>query len=331
MNRGLARRTTFEGPPDIDAFHAALGDVSRGGWLQVHVYSIMNNHFHLLVRTERGTVSEGMRRLASAYVRVFNRTRDRDGALFRGRFTSRLVATEGYWHAVLRYIDRNPVAAGLARLPTDYPHGSAWWYARAAGPKWLHREVVEEVVRIDAGRAAFDPLDYLGFSTAGEPDWQRALVEARLRRPPRGDDPLDRLMAAPRVRFTEWMCDAARLADGTSPGVAIAAPDSVLRAVDRLGAVSSPETLECLRVGLLRTGAGLTESEISRWLGRSRHWVRSRMSAHRERLSGDDVHRAAAEEVLRSALAVTVGPCVRRGVIPMGTAVSDTGVSPTCV
>ena len=70
----------------------------------------------------------------------------RDGALFRGRFTSRAVTSEAYWYTVLRYIDRNPVAAGLAREPTEYPHGSAWWYARRAGPAWLRRDVVEAAV-----------------------------------------------------------------------------------------------------------------------------------------------------------------------------------------
>ena len=152
MNRGIARRTTFEGLADFDAFTEALLRVTRGGWMEVHVYSAMFNHFHLLVRTERGTVSEGMRRLESTYVRVFNRMRDRDGALFRGRFTSRAVTSEAYWYTVLRYIDRNPVAAGLAREPTEYPHGSAWWYARRAGPAWLRRDVVEAAVSADAGR-----------------------------------------------------------------------------------------------------------------------------------------------------------------------------------
>ena len=332
MNRGIARRTTFEGPPDIDAFQEAVLDATRGGWLQVHVFSVMENHFHLLVRTERGTVSEGMRRVESAYVRVFNRVRGRDGPLFRGRFCSRPVTSEAYWYAVLRYIDRNPVAAGLAQFPTDYPHGSAWWYSRPSGPEWLCRKVVEEVVRLDAGRTEFDPRDYLGFSAAGEMDWQRSLIERRMRRTHRVEDPLDQLMSATRRGFADWMHDAARMADGTGVGIEIASPEAVLAALDGAGATKTPEVLDSLRVGLLRTGAGLTESEIARRLGRSRHWVRSTVVRHRSRLLDRSDYENAAEAALRSALDRTVGRRVRAGAIPMpDTPVSDTGVSPTGV
>ena len=329
MNRGIARRTTFEGLADFDAFTEALLRVTRGGWMEVHVYSAMFNHFHLLVRTERGTVSEGMRRLESTYVRVFNRMRDRDGALFRGRFTSRAVTSEAYWYTVLRYIDRNPVAAGLAREPTEYPHGSAWWYARRAGPAWLRRDVVEAAVSADAGRQVYDPADYGAFSGAGDINWQRELVEGRMRRPPRGRDPLEWLLTASAKRFSRWMHDAARLADGTAPGTAVVSPACLLSVISREESPLSADAMDCLRAGLLRAGADLTEAEIARSLNRSREWTRARLRDHRLRLVEDEQYRRSAESTLRIALAATLGRATRGADImagETGTPVSDTGV-----
>jgi REP element-mobilizing transposase RayT len=307
MNRGIARRTTFEGIADYDAFTDALLRVTRGGWLEVHAYSAMVNHFHLLVRSERGTVSEGMRRLGSLYVRTFNRLRERDGALFRGRFTSRPVTNEAYWYTVLRYIDRNPVAAGLARDPTEYPRGSAWWYARASGPPWLRRDVVEGAVRADAGRRVYDPSDYREFSAAGDMEWQRDLVERRTARPPAASDPLDWLLSAPRDRITHWMQQASRLADGTASGAALVGPAALSSVLDRSPDPLSEDAKASLRVGLLRAGAGMTELELSRHLQRTRHWVRSRLEGHRSLLRGDARYREIAERTLRESLAATLG------------------------
>ena len=329
MNRGIARRTTFEGIADFDAFAEGLLRITRGGWLEVHAFSVMFNHFHLLVRSERGTVSEGMRRLGSAYVRVFNRMRERDGALFRGRFTSRAVTNEAYWYAVLRYIDRNPVAAGLAQVPTEYPRGSAWWYARASGPAWLRRDVVEGAVQADAGRSRYEPSDYASFSSAGDLDWQRDLVERRVRRPSGRGDPLDWFVAAPGARIARWMHDAARLADGVPPGAPLVSPACLLSVLSRSDAPLPVDALECLRVGLLRAGAGLTEAELARQLERSRSWVRTRLEAHRGRVLEDTAYRQAAESTLRIGLAATLGRYVPRAVILSGgedTPVSDTGV-----
>ena len=315
MNRGIARRTTFEGIADYDAFTDALLRVTRGGWLEVHAYSAMFNHFHLLVRSERGTVSEGMRRLGSLYVRMFNRLRERDGALFRGRFTSRPVTNEAYWYTVLRYIDRNPVAAGLARDPTEYPRGSAWWYARASGPAWLRRDVVEEAVQADAGRKVYDPSDYREFSTAGDLEWQRDLVERRTVRPAAVADPLDWLLNAPGDRITDWMQKASRLADGTTSGAALVSPNALSSVLDHLTDQLSDDAKASLLVGLLRAGAGMTEVETSRHLERTRHWVRSQLEVHRSRLLGDAGYRKVAERTLRESLTATLGRRAPMGVI----------------
>jgi hypothetical protein len=78
-----------------------------------------------------------MRRVENAFVRWFNRRFGRDGSLFRGRFTSRVIENDFYRWNVRRYIDLNPVHAGLVSEAKDYPHGSARWNHLGHGPSWL--------------------------------------------------------------------------------------------------------------------------------------------------------------------------------------------------
>src|SRR6185295_14884557 len=96
-------------------------------------------------------------RIQNAYVRWFNRTRRRDGPLFRGRFVSRLIETDAYREAVLWYIDRNAVEARVATASHLHPHGSAFHYASAAGPVWMERSYVEGLLLGVTGATVYDP------------------------------------------------------------------------------------------------------------------------------------------------------------------------------
>ena len=81
--------------------------------LEVHAYSLMPTHYHLLVRSPLGNLSDGMRHLGGAYTKVFNCRHGQDGSLFRGRFKSQLVKYEAYLLYLLAYIHLNPLKAGL--------------------------------------------------------------------------------------------------------------------------------------------------------------------------------------------------------------------------
>jgi len=113
MNRGIARRTLFETAADIRFFLSRFARAVRRGDLEVHAYAILTTHFHLLVRSPRGRLSLVMKVAQNEYVRRFNRERRRDGPLVRGRFASKPVTTERYRATLLRYVDHNPVDAGL--------------------------------------------------------------------------------------------------------------------------------------------------------------------------------------------------------------------------
>ncbi len=106
MNRGIARRVAFPDMTHMRVFLACLAWAVRRGDLEIHAFCLMSTHFHLLVRSPTGHLSEALGRAINAYVRWANRRARRDGALFRGRFRSRPVLS-------LRYRD---VAYGASLL-----------------------------------------------------------------------------------------------------------------------------------------------------------------------------------------------------------------------
>jgi hypothetical protein len=90
----------------------------------------MTNHYHLLVETPDANLSRGMRQLNGVYTQHVNRTHDRVGHLFQGRYRAILVERDSYLLELARYVVLNPVRAGLVRAPGDWPWSS---YRATAG------------------------------------------------------------------------------------------------------------------------------------------------------------------------------------------------------
>jgi REP element-mobilizing transposase RayT len=319
MNRGIARRTVFERPADRDRFLSLLAEEVEARRIEIHCYCLMTTHFHLLVRSPTGEISEAMRRVLNGYVRSFNRARRRDGALFRGRFRSRLVQSASHWIAVLWYIDRNPVAAGLVARSTDWPHGSAHWYSRHGGPPWLTRSVVEGMLR--AERPGYEPSAYPARVGGGDLAWVDEVVERRLLRRGFGPDPLDDLVRASPAEVQSWMAMKADRADGSGPGLVLASEGGILRAagVDpgRLGDDGTDPAASATAVALLRLACGLKLEEIAAVAGRSTTWVRARLGEHGRLASSDSGYSRAAAAALARALREEAGSLGDPRVIPI--------------
>jgi REP element-mobilizing transposase RayT len=138
MNRGARKAPIFLGEEDNRAFLGLVGEtVERFEW-ELHAYSLMPNHFHLLVRSREGTLSAGMKHLLGTYTQRLNRRQGWDGPLFRGRFKSQLVAGERHLIVLVAYIHLNPVVADLAKRADE----ECWTSYRAymqkePGPAWL--------------------------------------------------------------------------------------------------------------------------------------------------------------------------------------------------
>lgn len=128
MNRGNARQAIFRGPAHYQLFLRCLNEAIQMWDLRLHAFSLMPNHYHLLIETPAGNLSRAMRHLNHVYTQRFNRMAGRDGHLFRGRYKSILVEEEAYLVELMRYIHLNPVKAGLAKQPEQHEWSSHRYY-----------------------------------------------------------------------------------------------------------------------------------------------------------------------------------------------------------
>jgi REP element-mobilizing transposase RayT len=143
MNRGAGRKIVFRSLKHRKIFLGLLRDISSTYRLEVHAYCLMDNHYHLLVRTPEAGLGRAMRHLDGVYTQRFNRDVETDGALFRGRYQAALIDADAYLLRVSRYVHLNPVDAGIVRRPEDYPHSSYRGYlASRSAPKWLQTSAI---------------------------------------------------------------------------------------------------------------------------------------------------------------------------------------------
>ncbi|MBI2214219.1 MAG: transposase [Acidobacteria bacterium] len=138
-SRGNEKRDIFVDDADRQKFLDFLGEaVIRFGWI-LSAYTLMTNHFHLVVATPTPNVSRGMQWLNGTYAAWFNRQHERSGHLLGGRFHAFLVEKETYYLELLRYVVLNPVRAKMVERPEQYRWSS---YRAMAGyeapPAWLN-------------------------------------------------------------------------------------------------------------------------------------------------------------------------------------------------
>lgn len=125
IQRGNNRQVCFASEEDFAAYTHWLWEYSRKYDVAIHAWVFMTNHVHLLVtpQTENG-VSRMMQSVGRRYVRYFNYTYKRTGTLWEGRFKSCVINAEQYLFVCQRYIELNPVRAGMVKGPADYPWSS---------------------------------------------------------------------------------------------------------------------------------------------------------------------------------------------------------------
>ncbi|HET9578357.1 MAG TPA: transposase [Usitatibacter sp.] len=131
--RGNNRQAIFLSEGDRVFFHRILCEAARRFGMDVHAYVLMPNHVHLLV-TGRSTdsVSKAIQSLGRRYVAYFNFLHRRTGTLWEGRFHSSVVDKDRYFFACQRYIEMNPVRAGLCVAASEFRWSSYRFYAEHA-------------------------------------------------------------------------------------------------------------------------------------------------------------------------------------------------------
>ena len=126
VQRGNNRQAIFFAEDDYRFYLEALGQSARKTECQIHVYVLMTNHVHLLMTPQsKEGPSRLMQSVGRSYVRYVNATYGRSGTLWEGRFKSALVDSEECFLVCSRYVELNPVRAGMVERPGDY-HWSSY-------------------------------------------------------------------------------------------------------------------------------------------------------------------------------------------------------------
>jgi putative transposase len=125
IQRGNDRQPCFFREIDYVRYQQDLREAAVDAGVDIHAYVLMTNHVHLLVTgTKMGAVARMMQSLGRRYVRYVNDALGRTGTLWEGRFKSSLVDNERYLLACYRYIELNPLRAGMVSDASSYQWSS---------------------------------------------------------------------------------------------------------------------------------------------------------------------------------------------------------------
>jgi putative transposase len=199
ITRGNDRRDMFFSLGDRAFFLQYLDEARRDHGVHVHSYVLMDNHVHLLATGGASfALSRMMRDVGRRYVQHVNAIYGRTGTLFEGRFKSCLVETSSYFLTCMRYVEMNPVRAGMAANPAAFRWSSFKENASGtpSGMLTAHPEYLALGRSVEARRQAYlrlfeegvdvEKLQAIRESTnmcraLGSPQFARAL-EATLKR-----------------------------------------------------------------------------------------------------------------------------------------------------
>jgi len=158
--RGDRRESIFEDDADRNTLLSIVAQGLDRYDAVALAYCLMGNHYHFVLQTRQANLSRLMRHVNGVYTQTYNRRHRKVGHLLQGRFKAQLVDRDEYLLEVCRYVDLNPVRAGMKRHPRDW----AWSSYRAhsgevEGPVWLdsaslHRQLAPRTSRRD-GPAAY--------------------------------------------------------------------------------------------------------------------------------------------------------------------------------
>ena len=142
-SRGNERKAIFKSLQDREKFLSYLESATERYGAVVHVYCLMDNHYHLLLETPLWNLSKIMQHINGAYTTYFNTKRERSGHLFQGRYKAILVEADEYAKELSRYIHLNPVRAAMVKTPEEYRWSSCQYYTvRRKAPAWLTRNFI---------------------------------------------------------------------------------------------------------------------------------------------------------------------------------------------
>ncbi len=181
MQRGHNRQVVFAEAGDYQYYLETLRIWKGEYGIKVYAYCLMTNHIHLVLEPpdEVAVLGHLMKRLAGRQTRYVNRLEGRSGTLWGGRYKSSPIQTEQYFLACCRYVELNPVRAGMVKNPNRYRWSS---YPSSLGNNddcWLD----EHGCYTALGASALERRDrYIAFVEQGLPEKELLLFRTALQR-----------------------------------------------------------------------------------------------------------------------------------------------------
>ena len=122
VNRGVNRCDVFYSHHDKEMFLQIMNKNAIIHKIVVHDYCLMDNHYHLLIETQKENLSTYMRILNANYAKYFNKKYKRSGHLWQDRYKSKYITSENYLYSLIRYIENNPLEASIVDAVGTYPY-----------------------------------------------------------------------------------------------------------------------------------------------------------------------------------------------------------------
>jgi len=162
INRGNGRANVFHKPEDFAAFERILSLACERFNMRLLGWVLMTNHFHLVLWPRRdGDLQAFMQWATTCHVRRYHRHYKGSGHVWQGRYRSFPIEPGGHLLSVLRYVERNPVRAGMVAK------AQVWLYSSAKGLAQFRHEIVPDPLSEDVKGS--DPVQKLGQAPQAEP------------------------------------------------------------------------------------------------------------------------------------------------------------------
>ncbi|MEA3239932.1 MAG: transposase [Candidatus Bipolaricaulota bacterium] len=157
LNRGNARQRVFDDGADYSSFVALLKEAKDRYSVHIFAYCLMPNHFHLVMQPDHGeALSRFMQWLLTSHVRRYHQRRGTSGHVWQGRYKSFLIQRDAHLLIAIRYVERNPVRAGLVDSAADWR-----WSSHQSRIGKAHAEILDPcpmMLPVDWGEYVDQPL-----------------------------------------------------------------------------------------------------------------------------------------------------------------------------
>ncbi len=156
LNRGNGRQKVFHKDADYTAFLDLVAQMLERYDVDLYAYCVMPNHYHLVVKAIKSEdLSDGMRWFSTTHVRRYHKHYKTSGHLWQGRYKSFAVEDDDHFLTLLRYVEGNPVRAGLVASSVD----CVWSSHRERIKVNESSEIVEEgILSREKGKVLLSPL-----------------------------------------------------------------------------------------------------------------------------------------------------------------------------